>query len=230
MKMGAYINLGNAGFKRIRNSEYFDKSGLISVVNKTLVTENSFSCVTRCRRFGKSVAAKMLCAYYDHSVDSRALFTDLEIADTLSQSKYLLRATLEGDSETVAQIIDTAHDENTSILSYNNENSMVCVLSIAFIYAKNDYVMHREFASGKGCADIVLIPRKNVDSPALVIELKYNKDIDSGIDQIMRRNYPAKVAEYADRLLLVAINYDKATKTHTCDIQKIENREHLALI
>ncbi len=123
----------------------------------------------------------------------------------------------------MAQMIDTAHDENTSILSYNNENSMACVLSIAYIYAKNDYVMHREFASGKGFADIVLIPRKNVDSPALVIELKYNKDVDSGIDQIMRRNYPTKVAEYADRLLLVAINYDKATKTHTCDIQKMKN-------
>ena len=57
----------------------------------------------------------------------------------------------------------------------------------------------------------------------MVIELKYNKDTDSGIDQILRRQYPAKVAEYAGRLLLVAINYDKKTKTHTCEILKIEN-------
>ena len=136
------------------------------------------------------------------------------LADTISQSKRLLRATLDGDCETVARIIDTAHDENTSILSYNNENSMACVLTIAYIYAKNDYIIHREFASGKGFADIVLIPRKNVDSPALVIELKYNKNTNSGIDQILRRNYPAKVSEYADRLLLVAINYEKDTKKH----------------
>ena len=80
-----------------------------------------------------------------------------------------------------------------------------------------------EAAHDEHTADIVLIPRKNVDSPALVIELKYNQDIDSGIDQILRRQYPAKVAEYADRLLLVAINYDKKTKTHTCEILKIEN-------
>ncbi len=136
------------------------------------------------------------------------------LADTISQSKRLLRATLDGDCETVARIIDTAHDENTSILSYNNENSMACMLTIAYIYAKNDYIIHREFASGKGFADIVLIPRKNVDSPALVIELKYDKNTNSGIDQILRRNYPAKVSEYADRLLLVAINYEKDTKKH----------------
>ena len=62
--MGNYINTGNAGFQRSRNGEYVDKSGLISIVNSTLYTERSFSCVTRCRRFGKSMAAKMLCAYY----------------------------------------------------------------------------------------------------------------------------------------------------------------------
>ena len=74
-------------------------------------------------------------------------------------------------------------------------------------------------ATGKGFADIVLIPRKNVDSPAIVLELKCDKDADSAINQIHRKNYPAKVAEYADRLLLVGINYDRETKQHTCRIE-----------
>ena len=87
--MGTYINLGNAGFQRVRNSEYVDKSGLIAIVNSTLFTERSFSCVSRSRRFGKSIAAKMLCAYYDHSCDSRALFADLEIASDPSFEKHL---------------------------------------------------------------------------------------------------------------------------------------------
>ena len=95
------------------------------------------------------------------------------------------------------------------------------MLSIAYYYARNDYVMHRELASGKGFADIVLIPRKNVDSPAIVLELKYKKDADSAIDQIRRRQYTAKVAEYADRLLLVGINYDRETKQHTCKIERV---------
>ena len=72
--MGNYINLGNAAFTMSRNGEYVDKSGLISVVNSTINTENCFSCVTRSRRFGKTMAAKMLCAYYDQSCDSHALF------------------------------------------------------------------------------------------------------------------------------------------------------------
>ncbi|MBR1932323.1 MAG: AAA family ATPase, partial [Prevotella sp.] len=75
--MGMYINVGNAGFQRARNGEYVDKSELIAVINQTLFTEYSFSCVSRCRRFGKSMAAKMLCAYYDQSCDSRQLFADL---------------------------------------------------------------------------------------------------------------------------------------------------------
>lgn len=523
--MGSYINIGNAGFQRARNSEYVDKSGLIAVVNKTLFTEKCFSCVSRCRRFGKSMAAKMLCAYYDRSCDSRQLFADLQIAldssfeqhlnkypviyldmtnfvseketgitdkidaalladisrfysdipvepkerlasyllrvseakqeqfifiidewdaicreyepgtnemdlyvdwlrrmfksgdavrtfagvymtgilpikkyktqsalnnfleysmveprhmaqyfgftkdevrlltlkygldydefekwydgyqigdelsmfnpnsviqaidsgrcrsfwaatgafdtvadyiqmnyeglkddiismlaggrcdvdptgfkndmsvvhskddvftvlihlgylsynwhkdecwipnrevagemvnavkankwkpvaDALQKSEQLLQATLNGDEEAVARGIEVAHDENTSILSYNDENSLACVLSIAYYYARNNYVMHRELATGKGFADIVLIPRKNVDSPAIVIELKVNKDADTAIDQIQRKQYPAKVQDYADSLLLVGINYNRQTKQHSCRIERSVN-------
>ena len=68
--MGIYINKGNTGFREARNSEYVDKSGLISIVNGTLFTTHKFSCVSRCRRFGKSMAAQMLQAYYDRSCDS----------------------------------------------------------------------------------------------------------------------------------------------------------------
>ena len=523
--MGTYINIGNAGFQRARNSEYVDKSGLIAVVNSTLFTEHQFSCVTRCRRFGKSMAAKMLYAYYDHSCDSRSLFADLEIArdssfeqhlnkyaaiyldmtsfvtryhdegivdkidaailadvskaypdvaldpnddlmdfllrvsestqqqfvfiidewdaicrefasgtkamdayvgwlrrmfksqeamrvfacaymtgilpikkyktesalnnfieysmvtprkmarffgftkeevkalaekhgsdfdelkkwydgyqigdelsmfnpnsviqavdsgwcesywgktgayDTvaryiqmnfdglkdntiqmlgggrvkvnttkfqndmsvieskddvltvlihlgylsydrnksecyipdkevagemvnaiednnwkevvkaLSASEQLLQATLDGDEEAVARGVDAVHDENTSILSYNNENSLACVLSLAYYYAKNDYIIHRELATGKGFADLVMIPRKNVSSPAIILELKYNQDADTAISQILRKQYPAKVAEYTGELLLVGINYDKTAKTHQCRITRIQ--------
>ena len=66
----------------------------------------------------------------------------------------------------------------------------------------------------------MLIPRKNVDSPAIVLELKYNRDADSAIDQIKRRQYPAKVVQYVGDLLLVGINYDKEKKTHECQIVK----------
>ncbi len=525
--MGAYINLGNNGFRRIRNSEYVDKSGLIAVVNKTLNTRQGFTCVSRCRRFGKSMAAEMLCAYYDKSCDSRSLFEDLEIAkdpsfeehlnkypviyldltafvsrikdasiveviedkirseiietyskvkdrikddydlmdvliqvneiygeqfifiidewdaicrefkdnsrgmdryvnwlrrmfkevkafdvfagvymtgilpikkyktqsalnnfieysmvepgnmacyfgftkeevrlladkhnldfdelvkwydgyqigdepsmfnpnsvmqavrtsrcrsywsttgaydtvsryidinyeglkddiinmigggrsdvdptrftndmaiirskddvltvlihlgylsydwrkdecyipnyevmgemvnavkennwayvtDALTNSKRLLQATLDGDEEAVAEGLKRVHSENTSILSYNNENSLSCAINIAYYAAHNDYIFVRELPSGKGFADIVLIPRKNVDGPAIVIELKYNQDARTVIDQIRRKEYPESVKQYTDNILLVGINYDKKEKRHTCRIEAIK--------
>ncbi len=141
------------------------------------------------------------------------------LVDAIQQSRQLLQSVLDRDAEAVARGVEAAHDEHTSILSYNNENSLACVLSIAFYYARNNYVIHRELPTGKGFADLVLIPRKNVDSPAIVLELKFNRDADAAIDQIRRRQYPAKLHDYADRLLLVGINYDRETKTHSCRIE-----------
>ena len=145
-----------------------------------------------------------------------------EVTDAILRSKELLQATLDGDEEAVARGVDATHDEHTSILSYNNENSLACVLSLAYYYARNDYVVHRELATGKGFADLVMIPRKNVDGPAIILELKYDKNADAAIDQILRKQYPAKVAEYTGELLLVGINYDKKEKTHQCHIERIK--------
>ena len=87
--MGKYINTGNEVFHSAVKREYIDKTGLIAVVNDTLFSEARFTCVSRCRRFGKSMAADMLCAYYDKSCDSRELFADLEIAKSPSFEEHL---------------------------------------------------------------------------------------------------------------------------------------------
>ena len=65
-----------------------------------------------------------------------------------------------------------------------------------------------------------MIPRRNVSKPALVIELKFNHSADTAIDQIKRKEYPTKIAEYTGDLLLVGINYDKETKLHICKIER----------
>lgn len=78
--MGMYLNPGNSGFEEIRNSQYVDKSGMISLINQTIGTKQKLTCISRPRRFGKSFAAQMLCAYYDKTCDSSALFADLAIA------------------------------------------------------------------------------------------------------------------------------------------------------
>ena len=142
------------------------------------------------------------------------------VADALQQSRQLLLSTIAGNEEAVARALTDAHSEDTSILSYNDENSLACVISIAYYYARNDYHVHREYASGKGFADMVMIPRKNVNKPALIVELKKDKNVRTGIDQIKERNYPQKLAEYTGDIVLVAINYDTDSKQHTCRIER----------
>ena len=89
--MGIYLNPGNAGFVSARAGRYVDKSGLIAVVNDTIGKSEKLTCISRARRFGKSYAAKMLCAYYDRSCDSSPLFEDLEIAEHPSYREHLNR-------------------------------------------------------------------------------------------------------------------------------------------
>ena len=90
-EMGIYINPGDSGFKRIRNGQYIDKTGLIAVINNVIDTLDNLICVSRARRFGKSLAAQMLCAYYDKTCDAAALFDDLEIAGDPSYKDHLNR-------------------------------------------------------------------------------------------------------------------------------------------
>lgn len=87
--MGRYLNLGNASFQSMRKGLYVDKSKLIDYINDTLGTKDKLTCVTRPRRFGKSYASQMLCAYYDKSCDSRLLFENLAITKSKNFSRYL---------------------------------------------------------------------------------------------------------------------------------------------
>jgi len=87
--MGRFLKKGNIDFAKARKSEYVDKTTMIQIINETLDTERFCSCVSRCRRFGKSMAAKMLYAYYDKWCDSRALFEDLKIAQLPSFEEHL---------------------------------------------------------------------------------------------------------------------------------------------
>lgn len=87
--MGNYLNPGNSGFEGIRNDVYVDKTGLISLINQSIDTPRRLTCISRPRRFGKSFAAQMLCAYYDKTCDSSKLFDDLIIAKDEKYSVYL---------------------------------------------------------------------------------------------------------------------------------------------
>ncbi|WP_164954225.1 AAA family ATPase [Succinivibrio dextrinosolvens] len=142
----------------------------------------------------------------------------------ISQSLDLLDKIYEMDNKAVAEAFDLAHQDHTSILKYNDENSLSCVISLALNLASVDiYNVHRELPAGKGFADMVFLPKQGVEKPALLLELKYDKSAQTAIDQIKQNNYGRIFRDYKGEVLVVGINYDKDTKEHQCFIEKMQN-------
>ncbi|MCM1560744.1 MAG: ATP-binding protein [Butyrivibrio sp.] len=147
-----------------------------------------------------------------------------EIMRILKASEKLLADTLACDEEKVATGLDQAHADAASILTYNDENSLSCAIGLAYYSARKDYVLIREFSTGRGFADIVFLPLPSSDKPALVVELKYDKTACAAIRQIKDRHYTQALEGYTGEILLVGINYDRENKNkpHSCMIERFE--------
>lgn len=140
---------------------------------------------------------------------------------SIEMSEKLLDATWNMNELTVAEGIDKVHMENTSVLQYNDENSLSCVITLAYYYARNEYTLIREMPAGKGYADMIFLPHRNSDKPAMIVELKYNRSAEGAVSQIKEKQYPEALEGYSGAVLLVGINYDKKSKKHQCKIEKI---------
>ncbi|MCC8030037.1 MAG: ATP-binding protein [Lachnospiraceae bacterium] len=142
------------------------------------------------------------------------------VATAIRESDDLLEATLRGDCERVAAALEKTHESVASVLEYNNEASLSAAVILAYYTARRYYEIVHELPAGKGFADLAFLPRRSTDSPALLIELKYNKTADSAIKQIKEKRYGGRLKEYFGNLIMVGINYDRGTKKHTCVIEK----------
>lgn len=88
--MGIYLNPDSSKFEEAVNSDiYIDKTGLLEYTNSVLHTMQKYICISRPRRFGKSIAASMLAAYYSRGCDTEALFAKFKIAKSGGFRKYL---------------------------------------------------------------------------------------------------------------------------------------------
>ena len=143
------------------------------------------------------------------------------VGEAIRQSNALVKATIEGNSALVAERLEQIHEANTSVLAYNNENSLSCAVTIAYYSARKDYTMIRELPTGKGFADITFIPHRNSSKPAMVVELKYDSSAEGAIEQIKSKCYTGALDDYSGEILLVGINYDKSEKRHECVIEKV---------
>lgn len=141
------------------------------------------------------------------------------IARAMKNSDELLEATWNMNAEAVAKGIKEAHVE-TAHIQYNDENALSYTVSLAYYTAREVYNVYRELPTGKGFADLVFIPRINhPEVPPMIVELKWDKSARTALDQIKDKEYTEKLSEYAGKILLVGINYNKQTKEHECIIE-----------
>lgn len=149
------------------------------------------------------------------------------VFQSFETSKELLKATWVMDAERVADLLEQAHDQ-ASNKTYNSEAALSYSIQLAYYAAENYYTKILELDSGKGYADIVYLPSpKYPGKPALLIELKYEKNAATALDQIKRQRYPESLEHYKGNILLVAINYNREVpndkpkfKHHSCVIER----------
>jgi hypothetical protein len=149
-----------------------------------------------------------------------------EVIKAVQASKQLLKDTWALDTAAIAAGIESAHLE-TAHITYNSEEALSYTLSLAYFAAREYYITIRELPTGKGFADLAFIPRPfHPDKPALLLELKWDKDADTAITQIHNKQYPDALRTWAKAqggpgLTLLGISYDKQTREHSCVIETV---------
>ena len=142
-----------------------------------------------------------------------------------NESKRMLAATLRGDTDTMAEILEFAHNTESPVLSYNSEIELSAVVNLVYLAARDKYRVEREDKAGRGYVDFIFYPeRKNAD--ALIVELKVDSTPDDAIRQIKDKEYAlrfkGKLGEkqiYTGRVLAVGVSYSKKTKKHSCKVE-----------
>lgn len=141
------------------------------------------------------------------------------------ESDRMLRATLAGDTETMAEILELAYDTEIPLLSYNDETELTAVVNLVYLSARDNYRVEREDKSGVGYVDFIFYP-VNRDADGIILELKVDHSPDEAIRQIKDKKYilrfTGKLGEErkcAGRILAVGISYNKKQKKHACKVE-----------
>jgi len=147
------------------------------------------------------------------------------LIELVKKSDQLLKDTLDGKSDAVAKAIADVHDSEYAPTYYSNEQSLRYVVKMAYISCVDQYAKVEEIPSGHGIADVVFLPKRRSTLPAMIVELKWNKDAEGAIKQIKDRNYPKILTNYGGKIILVGVNYNEGTKTHECVIEEYGRAE-----
>ena len=156
-------------------------------------------------------------------VKSQPWFNSMPI---IERSQSLFEAITTLDANKAAEIITEIHySPNISLLTYNREESMVfCLISGLMWCTEREYECYRELQSGKGSADLIYVPKRNIHLPILLIEFKYGQSAEDALNQIKEKEYFSRYrdGDYPNDVLLIGINYNPKTKDHQCLIEKLD--------
>ena len=156
-------------------------------------------------------------------VKSQPWFNSIPI---IERSQSLFEAITTLDANKAAEIITEIHNSpNVSLLTYNREESMVfCLISGLMWCTEREYECYRELQSGKGSADLIYVPKRNIHLPILLIEFKYGQSAEDALNQIKEKEYFSRYrdGDYPNDVLLIGINYNPKTKDHQCLIEKLD--------
>ncbi len=144
------------------------------------------------------------------------------------ESRRMLQATLEGDTEVMEEILAFAHNTEVPLLSYNHETELTAIVNLVYLAARDKYIVEREEKAGKGYVDFIFYPDRTGDA-GIILELKVDDTPENAIQQIKDKGYHTKFLgkmaqrkRQAGRLLAVGISYDKDQKDHHCKVEVID--------
>ena len=141
------------------------------------------------------------------------------------ESERMLEATLGGDSNKVAEILEFAHNTEIPLLNYNNETDLTALVNLLYLSARDSYHVEREDKAGIGYVDFIFYPKVK-NEPGIILELKVDSTPEEAIRQIRERGYMLNFKrriggrpEYTGKVFGVGIAYDRKSKTHSCKIE-----------
>lgn len=140
-------------------------------------------------------------------------------------SGEMLRATLEADTDKMAEILEFAHNTETPLLAYNHETELTAIVALVYLAARDSYRIEREDKAGIGYVDFIFYPETDRGADCIILELKVEGGPDDALRQIIDRKYVLKFdgrlgesPRYTGRILGVGIAYDRDTKAHSCKV------------
>lgn len=144
------------------------------------------------------------------------------------KSEKMLQATLRNDTETMAHILEIAHNTEEPLLSYNNEIELTAIVNLVYLSARDRYRVEREDKAGVGYVDFIFYPIKDKKADGIILELKVDSTPEAAIQQIKDKQYAMRFmgklgeqAGYSGRILAVGISYDRREKKHFCKVEEL---------